>query len=197
MAAGSRRLARSDRVSKRLRGIKKGTGIKLKGAIHVLNVYALVPVQVNGFLVSMNKNFIVFRHKKTNASKKTRVSTFPRNSVIEVFGQVGEPSQVTMWRRNLISSVRGRVTLNNKQGSVTVIDLTSEEPTTIFLNDSIEIELFADEEEKAQRAPKKRKSRPVVEEEDESDEDDEDDSDEEDFEESDDEEEDEDEEDLD
>lgn len=149
--------SRSEKAGKRLRGVKSGVGLKLTKAIHTVNVYAKTPVVVSGFLVSRDKNFVVFRHRKSNGSKKTRITTFPRNVVIEVFGNVGEPGQVTIWKKNLINTLKGYVTLSSKQGAVRIVDLVNEEPTVIYLSDHIDIDIFADEEEKAQRLPKRKK----------------------------------------
>ena len=173
---------RSDKARKRLRGVNAGTGLKLGKAIHTVHVYARVPVVIPGFLVSRDANFIVFRHRKSSGSKKTRITTFPRNVVIEVFGNVGEPGQVTVWKKHLINSLKGYVKLNSEMGALRVTDILTEEPSVIYLSDSIDIDIYADEEEKAQRLPKRKKgakSSKVVEEEETED----DASDEEDFEE--------------
>lgn len=177
--------ARSDKASKRLRGVKSGTGLKLSKAIHTVNVYAKVPVVISGFLVSRSANFVVFRHRKSSGSKKTRITTFPRNVVIEVFGNVGEPGQITVWKKNLINTLKGHVTLSEKQGAIRITDLVNEEPTVIYLSDHIEVDVFADEEEKAQRLPKRKKGAKKSKAEDEDDDSavEDDDSDEEDFEE--------------
>lgn len=182
---------RSQKALKRLRGVAKGAGLKLDKAIHVVNVYARVPVVISGFLVSADSEFVQFRHRKSNGSKKTRITTFPRSVVIEVFGTVGEASQITVWRRNLISTVRGFIKVSNKQKAVKIVDIVSEETTLLYLSDSVELEIFADEDDKGQKVPKKKKAKAVKaktrrDEEDEDDEEedtDSDDSEEEDFEE--------------
>lgn len=170
--ASNRRLTRSDKVKKRLRGVKPGVGLDYNSLVHIVNVYAAkAPTTLHGYLVSINGSQIVFRHKKTAASKKTRISHFNRSEVIEVFGKVGEVSSVTLIRRTLLNSVRGYVT-NNKDGSLTVEDAVSGEEVTIFPSDFIQLEVYADEEGQKVRKLKSKKRKETVEEDDDSDEED-------------------------
>ena len=148
--AKANRLTRTDKAAKRLRNIKGGTGIKANKLVHTVNTYARVPVTLNGFLVSITSQSVVFRHKRTNASQKTRISTFPRSDVIECFGSVGEPSQLLFLKRDIVSSVNGYVTVDDT-GAITVEVAVTGETSTIFPSDQFEVEVFADEDEKLQR----------------------------------------------
>lgn len=150
------KLSRAAKAAKRLRGVETGVGLNAKTAIHVVNVYAKVPVVLSGFLVSIDKDYVRFRHRKSGGSKKTRLSTFPRADVIEVFGTVGEHSQITIWRRNLVSSVRGYLKTSASKGAIQITSL-NDETTVFYFNDNIELEIYADEDDKGQRVPKRKK----------------------------------------
>lgn len=189
------RLSQSDKISKRLRGIKSGVGIDLTKAVHTVNVYAKrVPVTVNGFLVAQDSTGVVFRHKKTNASKKTRITTFLIADIIKVFGRPGEPSSITVMRSDLMYSVTGFVKRNTVTGTITVKDSVTGEITTLFPNDAVHVEVFADEDEKVQKKhggkSKKASAKAPVDEEEEDFDDEDDEEEDEDLEDEDDEEED-------
>jgi len=166
------RLSQSEKISKRLRGIKAGVGLDAKKAVHTVNVYAMrVPVTLNGFLVSYDETGVVFRHKKTNASKKTRISTFLIRDVVKVFGKPGEPSSITLIKSELMYTVKGLVRRDAATGTLTVKDSVTGEITTIFSNDNVHIEVFADEEDNEKSSRKAKKKKPVEEDFDEEDED--------------------------
>lgn len=174
------RLSQTDKVSKRLRGISGGVGIDIKKAVHTVNVYAKnVPVTLPGFLVSSDESAVVFRHKKTSASKKTVISTFFRENVISVFGKPGEPSALTYIGQQQINSLKGQVRRDPVSGAVTVKDHVTGEITVIYPNDNIIIQVFADETEKSpvRRKTKKKQEEDFDEEDEDLDEDDEDEDD--------------------
>lgn len=195
----NRRLSQSEKISKRLRGIKSGVGLDVKKAAHTVNVYASrVPVTLNGFLVSIDKTAVVFRHKKTNGSKKTRISTFQRDDIIKVFGRAGEPSSITIINRALLQTLTGFISRDADTGAITVKDSVTGEVTVVFPSDFIQVEVYADEDEKEQRKAAGRKGRGKIapdpeEDEDLDDEDDEDEDEDEDLDEDEDSEEDDDE----
>lgn len=180
--AKNKRLAKTDKIARRLRGIKSGVGINLSKAVHTVNIVAeSVPVTLPGFLVSIDSHGVVFRHKKTNASKKTRITTFPRNEVVKVLGAPGEVSSITVMRPSLIETLIGYVERDPKTGVIVVTDVTTGETTTVMPHSGVQVEVFADEDEKVQRKgkgkaakPGKKKSRPEPEEEEDFEEEDED-----------------------
>jgi hypothetical protein len=146
-----------ERALKKLRGIKKGTGIKLSNAIHTVTISARKPVTIDGFLVSRDKSFVVFRHRKSSASKKMRTTTFPASVVISVSGVVGEASQLLVWRHTPIQTLRGYVKTFPKRGFIILTDIVSEEQITVYMNDSVVVDIHADDDEKSQKLPKRKK----------------------------------------
>lgn len=146
-----------ERALKKLRGIKKGTGIKLSNAIHTVTISARKPVTIDGFLVSRDKSFVVFRHRKSSASKKMRTTTFPASVVISVSGVVGEASQLMVWRDTPIQTLRGYVKTFPKRGFIVLTDIVSEEQITVYMNDNVVVDIHADDDEKSQKLPKRKK----------------------------------------
>lgn len=151
--------SRAEKSERKLKGIKPGVGLSLDTAQHTVNVYAITPVVVPGFLVSKSSNFVVFRHRRTSASKKTVTTTFPRSQVISVTGEVGEISQLVITRRALIDTYRGTVKINDKSNTVTITDPLSSEPTTFYIGSSFDVDVIVDEDEKAQKVSKRLKSK--------------------------------------
>lgn len=146
-----------ERALKKLRGIKKGVGMKLSTAIHTVTISARRPVTIDGFLVSRDKSFVVFRHRKSSASKKMRTTTFPAGIVISVSGSVGEASQLLVWRDTPIQTLRGYVKTFPKRGFIELTDLVSGEKITVYMNDNVVVDIHADDDEKAQKIPKRKK----------------------------------------
>lgn len=146
----------SERAAKKLRGIKKGVGMKLSTAVHSVTITARKPVVIDGYLVSRDKAFVEFRHRKSSASKKMRTTTFPTKDVISVSGTSGEASQLMVWRETSVQTIRGYVKKFPKRNYIVITDLISEEQITVYMNDSVTIDIHADDDEKAQRLPKRK-----------------------------------------
>lgn len=152
------RLSHSEKINKRLRGIEKGVGnFDHSKSIFNVNIFATVPVEINGFLISKTRNTILFRHKKSSASKKMRTSIFPTKNVIYLFGEVGETSQLLIPRRKIIASYTGTMSYD-KHNNVVITDNTTEEVVTLFDNPNFEYEIYSDED--AQRKTVRTKTRP-------------------------------------
>jgi len=139
-----KRLSRSEKINKRLRGVKKGIGdISHKKAMYVVNVVKEVPVEVNGFLVARYPNAIYFRHKRTNASKKMRISIFLPEKVISLYGDVGKTSQLVIRHRKQIASYKGYISFD-KNSNIVIKDVNGE-ITILYPSEDIELDIFADE----------------------------------------------------
>ena len=147
---GSRaRLARAQKIEKKLRGIKKGTGPKnTKKEVNTVIVTAKrVPVEIFGFLVSQDDHHVVFRHKRSSGSRKVRKSTFNSRDIIEVFGKPGEYSSIIVMGSKLINKVSGYIARSSTSGIIKIKDPTTEEISVIYPNDGVDIEAYVDEED--------------------------------------------------
>lgn len=141
------RLTRADRLMKRLRNIEAASGFKVKGAQYTVQVFARAPVEIPGYLIEENNNYVALRHKRTNASKRTVVSRFNLQDVVEVFGAVGEVSSVTVMREELVREVVGSIISENANSIV--IRTVSDETVKLIRNASTRIECVASDDELA------------------------------------------------
>lgn len=147
------RLTRADRIMKRLRNIDAASGFKVKGAVWRFALYANAPVEVAGYLVSEDANSVSLRHKRTNASKRTVISRFNMNDVVEVFGAVGEVSSVTVMRETLIREVVGSIV--EEHANYIVVRTLSDETVKLIRSGSVRIEVIAEDVEGSGKKEKK------------------------------------------
>lgn len=149
------RLTRSDRLYKRLRNIESVSGFKIKGAEYTAQVFARAPVEIPGYLIQETEYSVTLRHKRTNASKRTVVSRFNIEDVVEVFGAVGEISSVTVMRDTLVREVVG--TIVSETASAVVLRTATDETVKLIRNASTRLELVASDDEPAAAGKKKGK----------------------------------------
>lgn len=141
------RLQRSEKIEKKLRGIERGVGAESDGVHTVVIRAKRTPVEICGFLVSQNEHLIVFRHKRSSGSRKMRRSVFQTKDVIEVFGSVGEYSSITVMASKVISTFRGLIAKSKTSGIIKIKNPTTDEVTTIYPNDAIEVDIYEDEDD--------------------------------------------------
>jgi len=179
------RLTRADKILKRLRGVEASTSFKSKSAVFNVRVIGREATPINGFIVEETASGVLFRHKRTNASKRMMVSRFANTDIVELYGAIGEASQLTVYRETVIREVTGKI-VDDKNGVVTV-QTVSGETVKFYPNAHTTIEISVedgsgegasegkkskkDKGEKASKKSKKKASR----DEDEDDEDDDDD----------------------
>ncbi len=179
MVRERQRLSKSEKISKKLRGIQVGVGkVNANEARYICNIVALVPTEVNGFLVKRLKKRIIFRHKKSSASKKMRLSIINNSDIISLFGDVGETSQLVMMKRKTIGSYSGKVSIDGG-GNLLIQDEATDEVVTLYNNPGVEVEIYADEEFQDFKPSTRRKEKPERNKDDDLEEDDELDGDEE------------------
>lgn len=174
------RLTRGDKISKRLKGVSAKTGFKAKSAMFTFRVIARQATDLHGFIVSEHSDSVLFRHKRTNASKRMVVTRFPHSEIIELFGAAGEPASLTTMRDVVIREMVGKL-VEDKNGVVT-IQTAGGETVKLFQNDNVRIEISVEDEagEKSERGSKsgktdkvkKKKSKKAAKADDEDDEDD-------------------------
>ncbi len=179
------RLTRADKILKRLRGVDAKTSFKSKSAVFNVRVIGREATPINGYIVEETASGVLFRHKRTNASKRMMVSRFANNEIVELYGAVGEASQLTVYREAVIREVQGKI-VDDKNGIVTV-QTASGETVKFYPNAHTTIEISVEDgsgegasegkkskKDKGEKASKKSKKKSRDEDEDEEDEDDDD-----------------------
>lgn len=142
------KITRTQKIAKKFSGIKPGVGSNSSKEIHTINIFAKhTPVELQGFLVSMDEHNVVFRHKRTSGSRKIRKSVFPSSQVVEVFGSVGEFSSILMFGTKLVNTLKGYVARSKTSGIIKVKNATTGEISTIHPHPDVTVEVFVDEED--------------------------------------------------
>lgn len=154
------RLTRSDRIARRLRTISSDTSFNLKKAVFEVQVLAIAPVEIHGYVIAQNETGVVFRHRRTSASKRTLISRFNHNEVLEVFAGEGGIGAVTVLDETVLHTYTD--CSNPKVISGNIVQFTTGAGETVTVNtDKARIVARAeDEEAKASRGKKSRKSEP-------------------------------------
>lgn len=136
------RLSTSDKLMKRLKGVSPTSDFGKKTEVTV-NLYAVQPEQVAGFLVDESKFGVRLRHKRTNASKRMVVTTFPHADIVSSFGAVGEASAVTVMREGLVATYTGVI----KSETELYIELktTVGETVKVYRNADVRVEIIAED----------------------------------------------------
>jgi hypothetical protein len=150
------RLTRADKIAKRLRGVSASTGFKRKSATFTFRVLAIQPVEITGFIVESNKHSVLFRHKRTNASKRMVVSRFDRSEIVELFGEPGELSSITVMREVPVREVIGTI-IEDSDGVVS-IKTPSGETVRLFMNSNVRIEVSAEDDAAVTEGKSKKSS---------------------------------------
>lgn len=141
------------KIARKVGAMKGGVGIPNDTAIHNVNVYVTdVPTTIDGILVNKSDTFVTIRHRK-RASRKTRQTTFTTEQVITVFGSVGELSRVTVLSRQLLQKLRGTVKYSKTRTALSVTGADGHK-TVVNIGPRTDVEVFADEDEKAQSVKK-------------------------------------------
>jgi hypothetical protein len=144
VARSTKRLSRTDKIVKRLRGIEAKVKLKVSAITFNAALMTKVPTQINGFIVEMTDTDVIFRHKRTNASKRMVVSRFAMSDVLEVFGSVGEPSQITVMAEQVVSEAAGTLV---ERGSDSITLRTPEGETVVMRSaEGVRLVVSVDEE---------------------------------------------------
>lgn len=160
-ARTNRKVSRAEKVARRLNGISAKTPFKLKNAIFTVEAIAKVPQSIQGYIVSRDADTIVFRHKRSNASKKMVVTIFPVADVLELFGNEGEVSELTVMRETPIRKAQGTVSCS---GNAVTVKTTGGESVTFYRSSSVVVNIYAEDEEgstPSARGPKKADTKVV------------------------------------
>lgn len=171
------RLTRSERIGRRLRAVETTSGFNLKRDTFNATVSAVVPSEIHGFILEQGNDRVVLRHRRTSASKRTVVSVFPLNDVVEVYQGAEGIGAVTVMRQAVIHTYSG-VSNPTVKGSLTTF--TTDAGETITVNtDRYTLTISADDVEggngkgkrKAKKAeadekPRRKKKRRVEEDDD-------------------------------
>lgn len=150
------RLTRSDRIAKRLRNVESDSAFDVKKAEYTVRVHNMVPVEVQGFLLAVSDDSVLIRHKRTNASKRMVISRFSNNSVVEVFGSIGEVSAVTVLRETVTNEYVG--TIASSANGVVTIKTQSGELVRITEANCSRLEISAEDVEGTGKKKKSKKS---------------------------------------
>lgn len=158
------KVARSEKVARRLNGVSAKTPFKMSKAVFAIEATAKIPVSVQGYIVEQNKDTIAFRHKRTSASKRMVVTLFNTCDVLEIFGVPGEPAEITVLAEQTIRKAQGTIVSSNAAG--VTIQTVSGEQISFFRTAGVKISISAEDEEGSQpsnRGPKSSsKKAPVV-----------------------------------
>lgn len=151
------RLSRTDKISKRLRGVEAKSAYKRKSTNLTFTVFHKQPVELQGFIVEVNAESVLFRHKRTNASKRMLVSRFDRSEVVELYGDAGEVSSITVMREVPVREVIG--TIVSDEGGIVTLKSPSGETVKLYMNSNVRIEANAeDDSEPSGKSGKKAKA---------------------------------------
>lgn len=157
------KVARSEKVARRLNGVSAKTPFKMAKAVFGIEAIAKVPVSVQGFIVEQNKDTVAFRHKRTSASKRMVVTVFNTSDILELFGVPGEPAELTVLMDQTIRKAQG--TIVSSTGNGVTIQTVSGEQISFYRTAGVKIHISAEDEEGSQpsnRGPKSSKKAPVV-----------------------------------
>lgn len=167
---GAKRLSRSDKIAKRMRNISAKSSVKVSGAKFTVEVFHRQPVELHGYIVEQGTDYVIFRHKKTNASKRMVLTRFANKDIIELFGKPGELAALTVLRDVKIREIEGKI--SNEKNGIVVVTTPSGETVTLFPNEHVTTVISLDEEkasgssgsskkDKSEKKGKKAKKKPV------------------------------------
>jgi hypothetical protein len=157
------KVARSEKVARRLNGVSAKTPFKMSKAVFGIEAVAKVPVSIQGFIVEQSKDIVAFRHKRTSASKRMVVTVFNTSDILELFGVPGEPAELTVLMDQTIRKAQGTIVASTAAG--VTIQTTSGEQISFYRTAGVKIQISAEDEEGSQpsnRGPKSGKKAPVV-----------------------------------
>lgn len=125
------KVSKLDKAMRKLNGTSAKTPFTLKSGQFTVTSYAIQPTEVPGYLIDRSDTHVVYRHKKTSASKQMVVSVFPIKQVLGLLGGK-EGGSITVPQRRAFNSVTGTlkfegstVAVTDEHGVVTYIDLSS------------------------------------------------------------------------
>lgn len=134
-----------DKVNQRFSNIGK-TGVnidKVEYLVRITDTQSVLTLQ--GQLLSQDPAGIVLRHKKGRGSI-LRISRIPSTDLISVSGLVGEGCIAQVRRSQIIAEFHGTVEVSKSGKTLTCTDSTTEEKTTVYLNDGrFNVEVYVDE----------------------------------------------------
>lgn len=147
------KVSRTTKLERKLNGTSAKTPFSMKSAEFTVTGYAQLPVEIPGYLIERGDNFIIFRHKKTSASKQMVVTLFPNAEVIEQLGEVGKIGSVTVLQRKQFTSATGTVKV---KGDTIVVTTADGETVNYVYSDKVQYEMKAVDAEGSQASSRGR-----------------------------------------
>lgn len=136
------------------------TGVNIEKAEFTVKVIDTQSVlTLHGQLLAQDPAGIVLRHKKGRGSI-LRISKIPVADLISVSGLVGEGCIAQIKRNQVIAEFHGKVEFSKSGKSLTCTDSTTEEKTSIYLDDKrFDVEVYVDEGSGRKRDKKEGKKK--------------------------------------
>lgn len=151
------RLTRSDRIARRLKAIPAETGFNLKKAVFEVQVKAITPVEIQGYVIEQDETGVVFRHRRTSASRRTLVSRFEYSEVMEVFNGEGGIGSITVREETVLHTYTDCTNLVSLSGNIVQFTTGAGETVTVN-NDCARVVAQAEDVEAKARGKKSRKA---------------------------------------
>lgn len=145
------KVSRLTKVERKLTGTSAKTPFSMKSGLFTVTGFALLPVEVPGYLVTRSDTHTVWRHKKTSASKQMVVSVFANSNILEQLGDE-KGGSVTVLQRKAFVSATGTLKFNGSDILVTGDGSTS----TFSQNEKAEYEIKAVDAEGSQASTRGR-----------------------------------------
>lgn len=153
---GAKRLSRTDKIAKRMRNISAKSSVKVSGAKFLVETFHRQPVELHGYIIEQGTDYVIFRHKKTNASKRMVLTRFANKDIIELFGKPGELAALTVLRDVKIRELEGKI--SNEKNGIVVVTTPSGETVTLFPNEHVTVVISLDEDKASGGSSKKDKA---------------------------------------
>jgi len=116
--AARTKVSRLDKALRKLNGTSAKTPFSMKTGVFTVTGYHVVPEEIPGYLIERAATHVVFRHKKTSASKQMVVSVFKNSEVLALLGDE-KGAAITVARRKAFINESGTLKFSGNTVTVT------------------------------------------------------------------------------
>lgn len=148
-------VSRATKLERKLNGTSVKTPFSMKTAQFNVTGFAVVPVEIPGYIVERTDTHTFFRHKVSSASKKMVVTAFRNEQILELFGKEKEISSVTVLMRRKFTQATGTI---KQTGAGITITTSAGETVNYFNTPGVDYEITALDLEGSQASGRGRTS---------------------------------------
>lgn len=154
------KVSRGDKISRKLASVDMFGKFSEKNGVFHVEAYMEQPTELIGAVLRRTATHTTLRHKVTAASRRTQVSVFSNDKILELFGDENNYGSVTVLKSRKFSEATGKLNYD-EDGSFTVTD-ASGEVTRFFPQACVTHSIYSSEDAPVVAAPKEKKGSNVV-----------------------------------